>query len=112
MSSTPFFIKQGDTSPAILVELTPADTDLTGATEIVFNMRQRNLATTKISRAPAVLVSPSGPAQLRYDWSEANGDTDTDGDFEAEFEVTRSDGSVETFPNDSYIDIIIRKEIA
>lgn len=109
MSNAPFYIKKGDTSPSLLVSLTPSDVDITGAT-VVFNLRARGSAATKVDRAAAVIVSPSGPAQLRYDW--LAGDTDTAGDYEAEFEVTRGDGSIETFPNDGNIEIRITGDIA
>lgn len=110
MSNSPFYIKQDDTSPALLVELTPSDVDITGATGVVFSMRQRGSTTAKVNRAAAALVSPAGPASLSYAWDAA--DTDTAGEFEGEFEVTRSDGSIETFPNDGYIAIIITGDIA
>lgn len=110
MSSTPFYIKKDDTSPSLLVSLTPSNVDITGATGVVFNMRQRGSVTAKISRAAAVLVAPSGPAQLRYDWQ--TGNTDTEGEFEGEFEVTRSDGTIETWPNDSNLIVIITSDIA
>lgn len=109
MSNTPFYIKKGDTSPSLLVSLTPSDVDITGAT-VVFNLRQRGSAAAKVDRAATVIVSPSGPAQLRYDWDAA--DTDTADIFEGEFEVTRADGSVETFPNDSNLSVIISGDIA
>lgn len=109
MSGPSFYIKQGDTSPAILVSLLPSDTDITGAAGVVFNMRLRGTTTPVIDRKAATIVAATGPAQLNYSW--ASGDTDVAGEYEAEFEVTRADGSVETFPNDSYIDIVIRPEI-
>ncbi|MBC7282582.1 hypothetical protein [Hoeflea sp.] len=104
-----FSIKKGDTSPAILAELTPQDVDITGATGVVFNMWDRSTKTVKINRAAASLVTASGPASVSYAWALA--DTDTDGWFEAEFEVTRADGTVETFPNDGYISVNITRDI-
>lgn len=104
-----FYLKTGDTDPAMLYDLPPG-IDLTGATAVVFNMRLRGTATAKISKAAATIVSASGPATLRYDW--APGDVDTNGDFEAEFEVTRADGSIATFPNYGFIDVQIWGDIA
>lgn len=105
-----FYIKKGDTSPALLVDLTPTGVDITGATAVVFNMRARNGGAVKISRAAASIVTPTNPARVRYDWTAIN--TDTVGNYDGEFEVTRADGSVETFPNDSYITIQITGDIA
>lgn len=106
---TAFSIKQRDTSPSLLADLTPSDVDITGATGVVFNMRPRGSMTPTISRATAVIVTPTGPARLRYNWQA--GDTATAGQYLGEFEVTRADGSVETFPNKSYIEIIIEDDI-
>jgi hypothetical protein len=47
--------------------------------------------------------------QIRYDWLAA--DTDTVGTYQAEFEVTYSDSSIETFPNDEYLTILITPEL-
>ena len=104
-----FYLKTGDTDPAMLYDL-PSGIDLTGALGVVFNMRLRNSTTAKISRANATIVSASAPATLRYDWAPT--DVDTNGDFEAEFEVTRSDGSIATFPNFGYINVQIGGDIA
>lgn len=105
-----FFLKRGDTSPSLLADLLPSDADITGATGVVFSMRQRGSVTPIVNRQPATIVSPTNPARIRYDWQA--GDTATAGLFEGEFEVTRADGSVETFPNDSYITIQITGDIA
>lgn len=105
-----FYLKRGDTDAAILYDLLPSDVDITGATGVVFNMRPRGSTTPTIARAAAVIVSPAGPATLRYDWQA--GDTAIAGQYLGEFEVTRADGSVATFPNDSFIQIKITGDIA
>lgn len=105
-----FFIKEGDTSPALLVDLVPSGTDITGATGVVFSMRPRGSTTPTINRAAAVIVTPTNPARLRYNWQ--TGNTAVAGNYEGEFEVTRADGSIETFPNDSHITIQITGDIA
>jgi hypothetical protein len=46
---------------------------------------------------------------VRYDWSAD--DTDTIGSYQAEFEVTYADASIETFPNDGYIRVEIIDDI-
>lgn len=107
---TPFYIKKGDTSPSLLVDLTPSDTDITSATAVVFSMRPRSSTTPTVNRAAATIVTPTNPARLRYDWQAGN--TAAAGIYEGEFEVTRADGSVETFPNDGYISIQITSDIA
>lgn len=99
-----FQIKQGDTSPSLLYNLSPAPSTLVGAT-VVFNMKQGS--TVVINRASAVIVSAS---QLRYDWDA--GDTDTVGSFLGEFEITYADGSVGTWPNRGFIPINVYEDIA
>lgn len=108
--SDKFYIKQGDTSPALQFELLPRSVDLTGASAIVFNMWKKDTQTVKVNRGGGSIVTASGTPTVRYSW-EAE-DTDTVGDFEGEFEVTFADGSIGTFPNKGYIDIVIGEDIA
>lgn len=106
-----FYIKEGDTSPAIEYVLSPTDIVLTGA-NVVFNMWDRRRV-VKVSRAVGSVTddgSASDTPTIQYDWVSA--DTDTAGTYYAEFEVTYADSTIETFPNDGYITIEIRKDIA
>ena len=59
--------------------------------------------------AAAVNVTPAS-GEVRYDWSV--GDTAEAGSYQAEFEVTYSDGSMETFPNDGHISVKITDDIS
>lgn len=108
--SESFYLKAGDTSPALRATLQNPDgtaVDLTGAT-VVFNMRSSG-NTVLISRvACSIVTAASGIVQ--YDWQA--GDTDTVGQHLGEFEVTFADSTVETFPNDGYIRVIIARQIA
>lgn len=103
-----FYIKEGDTSPALLYTLSPT-VDLTGAS-VVFNMRLRSDGSVKVSRQAAVIVSPATDGVVRYDWDAD--DTDTAGEYQAEFEVTYADSTVETFPNKDFITVKIDGDIA
>lgn len=105
-----FYIKQNDTSPSIRAILKDGDEvpiDLTGAT-VRFHMRTIGGATVKVD-ADAEVVSPTTAGIVQYDWG--NGDTDTVGTYQAEFEVTLDGGAVETFPNNGYITIEITDDI-
>ena len=104
-----FHIKRGDTSPSLVYALSPASVVLTGAS-VVFSLRNRATGTVVVSRAAAVVEIATGTPTIRYDWPA--GDTDAAGIYDAEFEVTYSDLSVETFPNASNITIVITEDIA
>lgn len=105
-----FYVKQNDTSPAMLATLQDADgnaVNVTGAT-VRFHMRAVGSTTIVVDEAATIVTDLDG--LVRYDWQAA--DTDTIGSYQAEFEVTYSDGSVETFPNDGYIRVEITDDIA
>jgi len=92
-----FYIKQNDTSPDFAAVLTDAAGNLaalTGAT-VQFHMAEED--GTVVVDAVATVVS-TVTATVSYAWQV--GDTATPGKYYAEFEVTFSNGKVETFPND------------
>ena len=98
-----FNIKQNDTSPAILFALTPTSVNLTGA-DAQFRMRPIGQTTWTLTEDAVVATATVTPT-LRYDWDAA--DTATPGFYEAEFIVTYSDNTVETFPNSEFITVNI-----
>lgn len=105
-----FYIKQNDTGPAIAGTLERPDGTavvVTGAA-VRFHLRARGGTSTKVDAVATILNGAAG--SVKYDWQV--GDTDTGGYFEAEWEVTYSDGSVETFPNYGNQPVIISLEIA
>ena len=105
-----FYVKQNDTSPAMLATLQDADgnaVDLTAAS-VRFHMRAIGSNQTTVDAAATIVTAASGI--VRYDWDAT--DTDTVGSYQAEFEVTYADASIETFPNDGYIRVEITDDIA
>lgn len=105
-----FSIKEGDTSPAILYTLSPGDISLVGAS-VVFNMADRR-GNLKVNRGAATITDDgdsSDTPTVRYAWQSA--DTDASGVYFAEFEVTYSDGTIETFPNGGFITINIAEDL-
>jgi hypothetical protein len=46
---------------------------------------------------------------VQYDWSAA--DTATIGTYNAEFEVTYGDSSIETFPNNGFISVVVTDDL-
>lgn len=99
-----FSIKRNDTSPALEYTLSP-EVDLTAAS-VRFHMRLRGGATKVDAAATIVTVNPG---VVRYDFVAAN--TDTAGIYDAEFEITYSDSTLETFPNVGYIAVKIDADI-
>lgn len=105
-----FVIKQNDTRPALDATLTEnaSALDLTAASAIKFIMRQQgSLGSAKINTAATFINKASGT--VRYIWTAGN--TDTVGTFNAEFEVTWSDGGVSTHPSDGYFVIDIQDDL-
>lgn len=101
-----FYIKRGDTSPAIRYALDPAETNLTGAT-VRFQMKLRGGA--QVLDAAAQVIAATVTPTVQYNWAAA--DTATAGQFEAEFRVVYSDGAIETFPNSGFIAIRIGEDV-
>jgi hypothetical protein len=98
-----FNIGEGDTSPALDFALTPTTIVLTGASA-VFRWRPVG-GVTWDNEESAVIAVATGTPTLRYEW--ATGDTATPGLYEAQFVVTYTDSSVETFPNSEFITISV-----
>lgn len=110
MSNQIFKIKQGNTSPAIGGTCKDADgnvVNLTGAS-VVFSMRTAVDEVVKIDSVAASIVSATD-GTVSYAW--AAGDTDTVDRYEGEFTVTYSDATIETFPNEGYLTILISDDI-
>lgn len=94
-------IKRGDTAPALRYAF-PAGVDLTDAT-VAFIMSPRPGGQSVVVAPAAVLTTE--PPVAEYTWSK--GDTDTDGSYYAEFEVSFPDGRVQRFPSSGYLRINI-----
>lgn len=106
-----FVIKQNDTSPvvsAVLKDSNGAVKDLTAAS-VRFHMKAYQADSTKVDAAGTVVGDPT-EGVVKYVWQA--GDTDTVGTYNAEFEVTYGDGSVETFPNTGNLTLVIKPELA
>lgn len=109
-----FYIKQGDTSPAIEYQLQNAKghaIDLTGFNDVEFHFRKEGVDSVKVNDDTDGNVTVTDPAngKVKYEWRE--GDTDEDGDHIAEWEVEYGDGTEETFPNRRDIQVNVEKSI-
>ena len=111
MPHADFSITQNDTSPAIEAFLKDDDgvnVSLVGAT-VTFSMRVAPSGAVKVNKQSCSLVD-DGNGEIKYQRVAA--DTDTADTYEAEFEVVYSGGLVETFPNDSYINVVVKDDVA
>lgn len=101
-----FFIKQNDTSPSLKATLLASNglTQNLSGSSVVFQMRNSESETYKINASASLYDAGNGIVE--YEWQE--GDTDTAGFYQAEFEVTYFDGKKETFPNvgNIYIEVV------
>lgn len=105
-----FYIKQNDTSPAMLATLkdgTGTIIELSGSS-VRFHMRPFGSSSITVDAAATIYDVDNG--QVAYSWS--SDDTATAGSYEAEFEVTNTDGSIETFPNNGFIAVEITDDVA
>lgn len=101
-----FVIKRGDTSPSLRY-MTSSDVSLVSSV-VRFQMRKTDGET--VIDEPAEIETVFEPAIVAHLW--ASGQTDAPGRYQAEFEVTYSDGAVETFPNLGFITVIIAEDVA
>tara|TARA_R110000796_G_scaffold197368_1_gene313717 strand:- start:183 stop:503 length:321 start_codon:yes stop_codon:yes gene_type:complete len=103
-----FTIKQNDTSPSLKANLTDSDLTpiaLTGAT-VKLHMKSIT-GVVKVDSSMIIIDAANGVIQ--YNWS--SGNTDTVGTYYVEFQVTYSDGSIETFPNSGNKVISVVREL-
>lgn len=103
-----FRIKQNDTSPSLQATLKDASgavVDISGSS-VRFHMKSVD-GTLKVDESMTIVDGVGGVVQ--YDW--VSGDTDTVGSYYVEFEVTYSDNSVETFPNNGNASVTVTKEL-
>ena len=103
-----FYIKENDTAPAFRAILKDGDgnaVNVAGAT-IRFHMLTRE-GVVKVDAAAVINDGAAGDVQ--YEWTA--GDTDTPDVYNAEFEVTYADTTVETFPNSSHETVIVFGEL-
>jgi len=110
-----FTIKTNDTAPFLqqtLVDFNGDAVDIQSAT-VVFRMRHFQGAPVALSGVTTIQQNGDGDdgslGYVQYEWGE--GDLDEAGAYYAEWEVHFASGEIETFPNDSYIEILILADI-
>lgn len=110
-----FYVKSYDDAPPIRATLedglgNPVDI---GGADVLFIMRHIRDPETGRRPGPQLFAKAANNDQVgaettgdvSYDWEE--GDTDIPGGYYAEWEVTFTDGSVETFPDSEHVKVAI-----
>ena len=105
-----FSIKVDDLLPTLkgtLVDENGVKVDTTNASAIKLRMINPGDAAVKVDAA-AGFLTPRTDGRVEYIWQGT--DTDTEGDFDGEFEVTFPGGPT-SFPNHRYMEIRIKAKI-
>lgn len=98
----PMILAAGDTFPNLGADL---NANITGATQRRFIMRHLD-GSTFLSTTANIVVDDAALGLLHYDWQETN--TDVPGAYLCRFVVTFASGDIQTFPQDSDLEVIIR----
>ncbi|CAB4176084.1 Domain of unknown function DUF2479 [uncultured Caudovirales phage] len=105
-----WYVKRNDTYGNVTEQLLDenlAPVNITGAS-VKFSMRTRTGSVAKVSSAATIVTAATGI--VKYQW--VTGDTDTAGDYRAEWQVTFSSGKIQTYPNNGYDTISILQDLA
>jgi hypothetical protein len=100
-----FFLRQGDTLPRIkatLKDATGATINLGGGALVRFRMRAQRGGALKVDQPATITDAAAG--QVEYAWQAA--DTDTAGDYLAEWRVTFGSDR-QTHPNSTFVEVSI-----
>ncbi len=101
-----FILKQHDTWPRLEATLSDLSgpVNLTGATvKLILKVGATTVTGT------CSIVAPATNGVVRYSWNPA--DTAAVNTFQGEFEVTWSDSTITTFPNDDYFSVEIKADL-
>lgn len=112
-----FTLKQHDTRPVYIAALvtdpedpSPMPIDLTDATSVKILMRRQGSTDDDGPSVDAAMtVEDAVGGIVSYAWDAA--DTSATGIFDVEFEITWSDGGIETIPNESYKTVEIKDDL-
>jgi len=103
-----FRIKQNDTSPSLEATLSDANLVPVNITSATVMLHMKAIGGDVVLDEQMTITDAEGGV-VQYDWQV--GDTATVGTYYVEFEVTYSDGSVETFPNTGSLPLVITREL-
>jgi hypothetical protein len=95
---------QGDTYPPLIID---TNADVTGATAVATIRRKHQPIASAVTKT-MTLTDPTNGV-LQYEW--VAGDTDQPGTFLVRAVVTFGTGEVQTFPQDSDLELTIRRRL-
>lgn len=98
----PMILAPGDTFPNPSADL---NANITGATQRRFVMKKLD-GSPFLDTTANIVVDDAGLGQLHYDWQ--TGNTDTRGAYLCRFLITFASGDIQTFPQDSDLEVLIR----
>lgn len=116
MADEQVYMRQNDVMPYLDVTLKdysgayPYSTDDT--IRFVMKSSDDTIKINQSSTGSFVTFLSSTAGTVRYMWSSSNGDTDTPGDFLADFELTTPTGKQVTFPNNGHLAVVITPELS
>lgn len=104
-----FKIKQNDSKPFLSVTVTQdgSAVDLTDVSVVKFYMITADNQRTQAVSGTGAVSNASGGV-IKYEW--AAGDTDTPGEYWAEFELEWDTGEKQTIPEDDGLKVIITED--
>lgn len=106
-------LKAHDTWPPVRFTLSDANGPVDLSTATTVKMILKGTANTgAVTITGTCVPDPDQTANKgkgSYTW--ATGDTDNPDTYNAEFEVTWGDGTIETFPNDGYKTVLIEEDL-
>lgn len=109
-------MRQNDTLPYLEVTLQDYSGAYPYSTDDVIRFCMKSSDNTvkvdQTSTGSHVEFISSTAGTVRYKWSSSNGDTDTPGDFLADFELTTPTGKQVSFPNSGHLAVVITPELS
>lgn len=105
-----FVIKQGDTAPRLVGELIDGDGNAVNVHGAAVALHLHGLTVENDTSKTAVVLAGDPSSTVYYDW--AAGDTDDAGYYAGEWQVTYSNGQIETFPNGGVFLLQVEEQLA
>lgn len=97
-------LRKGDLFPPLVID---TNADVTGATAVA-KLRRKHQSTV-MTKTLSLSATPTDGI-LTYDW--VAGDTDVPGTYLVQAVVTFAGGAIQTFPQRSHLELIIKEDLA